>query len=391
MGLKPSIQSSQLTEDEVQLHSELHSAVNDALSHRRPILHHLNADSSWLLQIPRPANAVKHGGRFYFNVLIDPWLKGPQSDVASWFSKQWHAIESKFGSIAEVETLAGEIESLSAEAGIQRVKSKNDSKTTGGRAAIDVVAISHEFTDHCHKETLLEVHPDVPIIATEKAAELISSWSHFRTVLTTPTFTGPSPDWRQMSLSPLPTWISISRITSSTDRLYYHSALLISFNSLAGQSQSSDSNISDAAEAVIYTPHGVTASSLSIAAEASPPLSVLAFLHGLHDVALSPAQQLNLGGHNGLAAQRILKAKYWVGTHDEQKRGRGVVSFFLKRKIITIEDALGEEKRRRKELQNGSNGNSATKSINKLSNDLLNDFEDARFAELANGESRVLE
>jgi L-ascorbate metabolism protein UlaG (beta-lactamase superfamily) len=32
---------------------------------------------------------------------------------------------------------------------------------------IDVVAISHEFTDHCHKDTLLEVSKDVPVLATE--------------------------------------------------------------------------------------------------------------------------------------------------------------------------------------------------------------------------------
>ena len=227
----------------------------------------------------------------------------------------------------------------------------------------------------------------------QKAAELISSWSHFRTVLTTPSFAGTSPDWREKSLEPLPTWISISRIVSSKDALYYHSALLICFNSLAGQSQSSDSNISDAAEAVIYTPHGVTATSLSIIPDASPPLSVLAFLHGLHDISLGPAQQLNLGGHNGLAAQRVLKAKYWVGTHDEQKRGMGLVSFILKRKIISLGDALEEERKKRKERRekNGSNGIHEDDEDSKMLNDTLDEFEDARFAEMANGESRVLD
>ena len=180
---------------------------------------------------------------------------------------------------------------------------------------------------------------------------------------------------------------------SSTDRLYYHSALLISFNSLAGKSQSSDSNVSDAAEVVIYTPHGVTAPSFSVVAEASPPLSVLAFLHGLHDVALGSAQQLNLGGHNGLAAQRILKAKYWIGTHDEQKRGGGLVNFFLKRKVIGLGDALEEERRRRKELQSKSGHRKVNKKGEKggTPSDILDEFEDARFAELTNGESRVLE
>lgn len=226
-------------------------------------------------------------------------------------------------------------------------------------------------------------------ILHQKAAKLISSWSHFRTVLTTPAFTGASPDWRETSLEPLPTWVSISRIVSSKDALYYHSALLISFNSRAGELHSSDSNISDAAEAVIYTPHGISTPSLAVIPEASPPLSVLAFLHGLHDIAIGSAQQLNLGGHNGLAAQRILKARYWVGTHDEQKRGGGLVSFFLRRKIIKLGDALEEERRKRKTLQKGnSNG---TSGDGEISNEVLDEFEDARFAELTNGESRVLE
>ena len=398
MGIEFPAQPKPLRAEELQLHSELQSAVTMAISHRRPILHHLNADSSWLLQIPRPSNAVKHGGRLYYNILIDPWLKGPQADVASWFSQQWHATESRFGSIAEVEELAEETEKLG-----------NDERSTRARG-IDVVAISHEFTDHCHRETLLQVHRDIPVVATkvywammkhsnnsnnllQKAAELISSWSHFRTVLKAPTFTGSSPDWRETSLNPLPTWIGISRITSSSDKLYYHSALLISFNSFAGELHSSDSNVSDAAEAVIYTPHGVKASSLSIISEASPPLSVLAFLHGLHDIAISSAQQLNLGGHNGLAAQRILKARYWIGTHDEQKRGGGLVSFFLRRKIVKLEDALEEERRRRKEPRNGKTrgATNATDGHDEGLNAILEEFEDARFAELANGESQVLE
>ena len=168
MAIEAPPKSEQLSEDAVQLHSELRTAVTGALSRHRPVLHHLNADSSWLLQIPRPAAAVRHGGRLYFNVLIDPWLKGPQVDVGKWLSRQWHAIESKFGSIAEVEALAGEIERLSSEGDAQKVKARrNPLGGSSEKGAIDVVAISHEFTDHCHKETLLEIHPDVPVIATK--------------------------------------------------------------------------------------------------------------------------------------------------------------------------------------------------------------------------------
>jgi hypothetical protein len=149
-----------------QLHLETRDAVVRALATRRPVLHHLNADTSWLLQIPRPANAVKHGSRIYYNVLIDPWFVGGQSDVARWFSQQFHATPSAVKSVTEVEELARQVEIL---AGGLRLGSARKRKVEDldEESLVDCVAISHEFTDHCHKETLLEVHRDVPVFATE--------------------------------------------------------------------------------------------------------------------------------------------------------------------------------------------------------------------------------
>ena len=151
----------------VQLNLEIRDAVVKALATRRPILHHLNADTSWLLQIPRPANAVKHGSRIYYNVLIDPWFVGGQSDVARWFSQQWHATESAVKSVAEVEELARQVEILAG--GLRLGKGRGKTQPAGAHLEtfVDVVALSHEFTDHCHKDTLLEVHGDVPVFATE--------------------------------------------------------------------------------------------------------------------------------------------------------------------------------------------------------------------------------
>jgi hypothetical protein len=152
-----------------QLHLEVRDAIVRSLATRRPILHKLNADTTWLLQIPRPASAIKHGSRIYYNILIDPWLQGPQSDVAKWFSQQWHASESAVGSIAEVDELALQIEILTGGLrmgkGSLRFRREVDTETL-----IDAVAVSHEFTDHCHKDTLLEVHKDVPVFATEVSA-----------------------------------------------------------------------------------------------------------------------------------------------------------------------------------------------------------------------------
>ncbi|KAL8737960.1 MAG: hypothetical protein Q9181_001182 [Wetmoreana brouardii] len=106
----------------------------------------------------------------------------------------------------------------------------------------------------------------------------------------------------------------------------------------------------------------------------SPPISVLALLHGLHDIKLSK-KQLNLGAHNALRAQRISRAKYWVSTHDEVKRAGGLVNRFLKRKIWTIEDALKEEEREKGRIDGDSP---------------LADLRDVQFANLESGESLLL-
>ncbi|KAF1985685.1 hypothetical protein K402DRAFT_405135 [Aulographum hederae CBS 113979] len=416
----PSSPSSQLQSD---LSTHLSHTLNNS-SARRPILHHLNADTSWLLQLPRPQAATRRGGRAYFNILIDPWLSGPQSDVAGWFSKQWHVVPSAVESVEAVERLVVGIEGLARaekESGtrerggfgrlggrMEKGRRSNASMTgingciehshgdeevdqsDGSNSAardgsyIDCVAISHEFTDHCHKETLLTVSPDVPVFATTQAASLIRSWSHFRTVITIPHFSPASADsepplldWQSSSLPPLPEWIGVSRLIAPQDALDYHSALLITFNLSPSSPTASTSDSADAAESVLYTPHGIPSSALRPLSLASPPISILALLHGLHDVSLGLAQrlklqQLNLGGMNAVTVQKALNARYWFAAHDEVKRGRGFVSFLLQRKVWGVEAAarkvvalLGEEERERER--------------------------ELRYEELGNGESRVLE
>lgn len=87
-------------------------------------------------------------------------------------------------------------------------------------------------------------------------------------------------------------------------------------------------------------------------------------------MSISAAQQLNLGAKNGLLAQNILKAKYWVATHDEVKIGGGFVAWLLRRKKWTLDDAL-------REVRADARG--------------VDEFDDVRFEEVGNGESRVLE
>ena len=170
---------------------------------------------------------------------------------------------------------------------------------------------------------------------------MIKSWNHFdRSVIyEIPAFAS---DWLALSKPPLPSFVSISRLEKGEDFLYYHSAIVISYKTPKGD---------DNGNCLVYTPHGLPISGMNPFADSKPPLHALALLHGLHDVQIPWAgpfihrgtQQLNLGAHNALKLQRQIQAKYWLTTHDEVKKGGGLVGMILRRKQYTLEDALEKE------------------------------------------------
>lgn len=215
------------------------------------------------------------------------------------------------------------------------------------------------------------------MLATSKAASAIRSWRHFEYVEDIPRFSG---NWTESSKVPLPPFIGISRLAyPGQDLLYYHSAVMVTFIG-AGQCVYQLMKVSvlmqrysSQAEAVIYTPHGVNPREVEPLTTALPPVDTLALLHGLHDITLTSKAQLNLGAHNGLKVQRIIRSKYWVATHDEIKVGGGLVSWFLNRKSITLREALEKEG----EECNDKIGLAALAEVN--------------FVDISNGESLILE
>ena len=289
--------------------------------------------------------------------------------MAAWFSCQWHTIDSSVQTVAELNRLLQTNEALDQKDFEHSVEDEGAMEAN----RIDAVVVSHEFTDHCHKQTLLEVDPTVPVFATSGAAQLIKSWKHFDQVLEPPPFSCKKSDWRATSLVPLPGWLGISRVVTENDALYYHSAISIIFDLAQGDTKASGHH--NSAEAIVYTPHGIHARGLRCMATASPPVATLALLHGLHDVRVS-MKQLNLGAHNGLQAQRICNAKYWVSTHDEVKKARGLITPILFRRIFSLKEALDEERKR-----NG--GHLADDSA-------LAGLEEINFADLKSGESLLL-
>ena len=332
------------------LRKDLQSNLRAAHESGRPLLTHLNADTTWLISLPYPKDYSLPTGRLRYNILVDPWLRGAQSDVASWFSSQTHIIESSVQTIAELDGILAELEDEL----LEDAAGKNITR-------IDLIAISHEFTDHCHEATLREVDPSVPVFSTAKAVELMKSWKHFESVSNMSSFSQDM-DWHSTCTSPLPNWLGVSRLITEGNALYYHSAIVFCMHKSA----------SDAAEAIIYTPHGVEAETFSTIASAKPPVETLAFMHGLHDVSITLTKQLNLGAFNALKAQKLLNAPYWVGTHDEVKKGAGLIGPLLRRKQHTIEDAL------KKAAKEGSSKGSPITA------------KDVSWLELGNGESLLL-
>lgn len=290
----------------MRLKEDLEGSVSDALRIRRPLLTHLNADTSWVLSLPYPMGSPRPLGRNLFNILIDPWLQGPQTDYFSWFSRQWHVVPSSVQTIGELNTILGAVEA------IMESRHTNTSAPVLDKGAtanyIDLVLVSHEFTDHCNRQTLQDLDKSIPVLATKAAARLISSWRHFHHVQPIVSLPRQQTDWTNPSQHGAPSWLSVWRIVSNKDALYFHSAILIRFdigpNAVGGTT-----------EGVVYTPHGIIADDLKSLSVASPPISVLALLHGLHDIRIS-TRQLNLGAHNALRARRISGSKYWVSTRE---------------------------------------------------------------------------
>ena len=113
---------------------------------------HLNADTTFLLTFA-PLIAPDHSRVNFpgsFTILVDPWLAGPSSVWTPSFQISHHIKEPCVSSLEDLPEA-------------------------------DLILISQDKPDHCHKETLCTLPPDsrVSILATPAAAKLIKSWRYF--------------------------------------------------------------------------------------------------------------------------------------------------------------------------------------------------------------------
>ena len=208
----------------------------------------LNEDSSWLLNL----DGVK--------VLVDPWFSASQVDFHPWFSRQFHQ---------SPQPLVREL------------------------VRPDFIFISHPFTDHCNKETLLQFSSEIPLIALPSILKKIKKWGHFKTLI-------------PLDATPIP--ISLLK----TKNALVHKAYLIE----------------SVQNKLVYAPHGaVLKKNLDL------PINALITTTLQYQLPFFLGGTINLGYGKAVELQKQVGAKYLLTTHNEDKKGEGLVSLFAKRKF----------------------------------------------------------
>jgi len=260
-------------------------------------LRHLNADTSWLIIFDE------------FKILLDPWLFGSQTDFFRYFSTQEHSVPPS----------------------IQNIGRDLDMQ-------INAIIISHEFSDHCHEQTLRSFSATIPVFATSNASKRIRRWNYFQHVFDIPLLDDRPENFtlamlsRQQPQLNMPNTINVGYIPEKGFMALpsLHGATCISF--LVNNQQW---------HSLLYIPHGCKQNSICDWLEQQSNVTVSILLQGFNRV-YNPiwlGGLLNYGCNEAAKLAVAVKARYWIPTHDEDKIASGLVSKFLKRDYSTIANA----------------------------------------------------
>jgi hypothetical protein len=211
------------------------------------VIQRLNEDSSWLWEIDG------------LSIIVDPWFSASQVDLAPWFSEQFHVTEQP--KVSELKRP-------------------------------DYLFISHPFTDHCNKETLLQFSSDIPVIALPSIQRKIKKWNHFTTFL---------------SLHEAPFTVNFYQPKSKLDLV--HGAFHITDND---------------GKSLIYSPHGSQFDTL-------PKADVLITTTIRYFLPFWLGGTVNLGWEHVLKNAELSGTTTILSTHDEPKRGIGLVAKLARR------------------------------------------------------------
>ena len=216
----------------------------------------LNADSSWLWEI----NGLK--------ILVDPWFSESQVDFHPRFSTQYHLDKQP-----EVFELPRP----------------------------DFIFISHPFTDHCDKETLMKLSSEIPVICLSVIQRKIQKWGHFK-----------------QFISPSDAPFQIEKISKTGFLDLVHHAYLIS----------------DGISSMCYAPHGTR--KIVQDKEASVLLTTVT----TYELPFYLGGTVNLGLNKALQLAEQLNVKTVISTHDEAKIQKGIVAAFSKRTFSNTQEIL---------------------------------------------------
>lgn len=300
------------------------STLPTKLEPDRPILTHLNADTSWLISFPRPSTEDDEDtktNRVYYHVVLDPWLDTEYVFGSRWFIAMNHAIPSKYKTIEQVQRLILNIEGAAENSNLE------------DKGHPDAVFVSHHLGDHCDRATLEQIDPSVPFVSIASVVEEVKKWNHFQTVESMPDLDIDSPQslWQTYKSAILPDHIRVGRLLDGGSYPELHWATLLAFS--PSQLTSSNAQV----ETILYSPHGIYAHRLVNTDWASKHSKPLLLLHGLNP-AWSP-QRANLGVENGSKLATTLGPKYWIPTHDEELEYRGFLGWFQWKTKKTFADA----------------------------------------------------
>ena len=207
----------------------------------------LTDDSSWLIETSE------------FCLVIDPWFTEKQVDFSPWFSLQ--SRKQSYGPFAfpkEKELL---------------------------------LFISHPFSDHCHKETLLTFPKNTRIFAERRALKKIRAWQYFD---------------RLASLDQAPFPLEQRTQTSLFNQTHHAFSLHIE------------------GKQILYAPHGVKFNSKL------PQVDLLITTITTYKLPLLLGGTVNLGLSVAEQIRKQTNAKTVLTTHDQQKDSHGLVGIFAK-------------------------------------------------------------
>jgi len=200
--------------------------------------------------------------------LVDPWFSESQVDFHPRFSTQYHLDKQP-----EVFELPRP----------------------------DFIFISHPFTDHCDKETLMKLSSEIPVICLSVIQRKIQKWGHFK-----------------QFISPSDAPFQIEKISKTGFLDLVHHAYLIS----------------DGISSMCYAPHGTR--KIVQDKEASVLLTTVT----TYELPFYLGGTVNLGLNKALQLAEQLNVKTVISTHDEAKIQKGIVAALSKRTFSNTQEIL---------------------------------------------------